>query len=61
MEVDGDTHFKDEEIKKDKIRQSEIEKGGVRFLRFTNDEVIDATDMVIGKIRETIVELDNSR
>ena len=60
IEVDGDTHFKDEEVKKDKRRQDQLEKDGIRFIRFTNNEVIEAPDWVIDKIRETVVSLQNS-
>jgi len=60
IEVDGDTHFKDEEMKRDKRRQDQLEKDGIRFIRFTNNEVIEAPDWVIDKIRETVVSLQNS-
>jgi len=39
VEVDGATHLTDEDIKYDKERQDEIESLGIKFLRFTNDEI----------------------
>ncbi len=40
IEVDGDLHYLTEEtIRYDKRRQKEIEKLGIKFLRFTNIEI----------------------
>lgn len=57
IEADGDTHFKDEEVLKDVRRQKHLEKYGIRFLRFTNIEILEAPDFVINKIRENIKKL----
>ncbi|MCX6800141.1 MAG: endonuclease domain-containing protein [Candidatus Falkowbacteria bacterium] len=40
IEIDGDLHYLEEKtIEYDKKRQREIEKMGIRFLRFTNYEI----------------------
>ncbi len=57
IEVDGDTHFNDGDVKKDKIRQREIEKLGITFLRFNNNEIIESTDEVIKLIELKVEEL----
>ncbi|MBI3786758.1 MAG: DUF559 domain-containing protein [Ignavibacteriales bacterium] len=44
VEIDGATHFTDEELGRDKKRQGEIEKLGVEFLRFTNTDVFENLD-----------------
>ena len=55
IEVDGDTHYSEEEIEYDKLRQSEIENFGISFLRFKNEEIFGNTDKVILKI-ETFID-----
>lgn len=40
IEVDGITHWDEEVIKKDKIRQKKLEDIGYTVLRFTDDEVL---------------------
>lgn len=57
IEADGSTHFSDEEIKNDKIRQKEIEKLGIIFLRFSNNDVIESIDSVIKRIELKVEEL----
>ena len=51
IEVDGDTHYmNDGVIEYDKKRQSYIETFGVKFLRFTNDDIYTNIDEVIEEI-----------
>ena len=51
IELDGDSHFvSDDEVVYDRERQKSIEGLGIRFLRFTNDEVLDNLDNVLRKI-----------
>ena len=57
IEVDGDTHFGDKDVKHDRERQNNLEKYGIKFLRFTNDAVIDAPDIVINNIRDAVTSL----
>ena len=54
IEIDGPSHFSDAETEKDKLRQEEITKLGIKFIRFTNDDVYENLDYVIEKIREEI-------
>jgi len=50
IEIDGESHYGNEE--KDEKRQKEIEKYGVRFLRFDEGEIYYNLDNVV----KTIVE-----
>lgn len=54
IEVDGDTHFKDDEIKYDRKRQHILEEQRVFFLRFTNTEVFDSIDHVVARITQRV-------
>ncbi|MBI3005488.1 MAG: endonuclease domain-containing protein [Ignavibacteriales bacterium] len=56
IEVDGDTHT-DETIPYDNDRQEFIESYGVRFLRFTNEDIYENLDGVLTTIFETIQSL----
>ncbi len=60
IEIDGATHYKDDEIEYDRKRQSDIENLGVTFLRFTNEEVYENMSFVVEKIRLKIDELRNN-
>ena len=57
VEIDGETHCSDEEIENDKESQGLIENLGIHFLRFTNQEVFEAMDTVIEKIKNKIESL----
>jgi very-short-patch-repair endonuclease len=54
IEVDGLTHITKEEIEYDKIRQTQIEKYGIDFLRFTNAEVYGNINFVLETIKSKI-------
>jgi very-short-patch-repair endonuclease len=55
IEVDGDSHFTNEGMKKD-IRRTEILEGyGLRVIRFTNDEVLHNFEAVCEKIESFLV------
>jgi very-short-patch-repair endonuclease len=60
IEVDGDTHFEESDVKKDVMRQRHLEKFGITFLRFTNNDIFDSPDAVIERIRDTVVLLNNA-
>lgn len=48
IEIDGESHYWTEDVrKKDAVRQKYIESFGVRFLRFTNTEVVTNLDGVL--------------
>ncbi len=57
LEVDGATHITDEEIEYDYLRQEEIEKNKIQFLRFTNPEIYHDMENVLTKIRAKIEEI----
>ena len=46
------------QIKKDKIRQEELEEVGLHFLRFEDDEIIQDMGNVLRAIEITIEELE---
>jgi very-short-patch-repair endonuclease len=50
IEIDGATHWTEEEQKRDRERQSYIEALGIRVLRFTNDDVYTNKDGVLNTI-----------
>ena len=52
IEVDGDIHEQQPEY--DAIRQTFLEAQGFHVLRFSNDEVLQATDHVIKAIGEAL-------
>ena len=54
VEIDGDSHFQQDS--NDKNRQDYIERFGIRFLRFTNEEVYKNLDGVLEAIRQAAEE-----
>ncbi|NEQ65287.1 MAG: endonuclease domain-containing protein [Symploca sp. SIO2D2] len=60
IEVDGESHFREGVQEYDKERQAFIESVGIRFLRFTNDEVYGDLEEVLERIVQKIGELQNS-
>lgn len=56
LEIDGPTHENDEAVARDSTRQQYIEALGVRFLRFTNEQVYhhlpDVVETICGVVRE---------
>jgi len=60
IEVDGSIH-RDEEVKKfDEIRQEAIESCGIKVIRFTNNEIMNDSEKVLGKIWEIIKGKDST-
>jgi very-short-patch-repair endonuclease len=59
IEVDGESHFQDGVQEYDLERQDFIESVGIRFLRFTNDEVHENLEGVLERIVWKIGELRN--
>ena len=55
IEVDGDNHFSRSAKRNDALRQDWIEGFGIRFLRFTNDEVRKNLDGVLMTIEAALV------
>lgn len=51
IEIDGPTHDTEPSKIRDAQRQAFVESYGIRFLRFTDDEVSQDVDSVAGRIR----------
>lgn len=50
VEIDGPTH----DLELDKIRQSQIESLNIKFLRFTNEQVLYEREMVLEMIKRSL-------
>ena len=57
VEIDGDSHFVADANGNDERRQAFIESFGIRFLRFTNDQVYRELDNVLETISHTVLNL----
>ena len=57
IEVDGDVHFNDESQEHDDGRTGEMEKFGIKVIRFTNEQVLYNQDIVIEQINEFITRV----
>ncbi len=57
IEIDGDIHSREDVKKNDLERQSRLESFGIRFLRFSAQEVEKDLDKVLDKIKLKIQEL----
>jgi very-short-patch-repair endonuclease len=58
LEVDGITHEDEKVIEKDEIRQDELEKLGVSFLRFDALLVVNKVEAAVREIRNWILEYE---
>ena len=58
LEIDGDTHYRNDKREYDIEREHYIESFGVRFLRFTNNEVLHDLHGVLWSIETKIKELE---
>lgn len=57
IEVDGDIHFNDLNIKYDDSRSGELERFGIKVIRFKNNQVINNISQVITNIKLIINDL----
>ncbi|PMB00936.1 hypothetical protein CEN49_04055 [Fischerella thermalis CCMEE 5273] len=57
IEIDGDSHFQNGAAEYDKERQVFIESTGIRFIRFTNDDVYNNLSGVLEYIAQNIRDL----
>ena len=57
IEIDGNIHLSLENIEYDISRDIILEEFKIQILRFTNDEVLERTDLVLDKIKSTIESL----
>jgi very-short-patch-repair endonuclease len=60
IEIDGESHTGEQAQAYDAERQMFLESKGTRFLRFTNQQVMENLDQVIEIIERIIVELRTS-
>ena len=56
IEIDGDSHFQEDARDKDEYRQAFIEAFGIRFVRFTNQEVFENLEGVLARICQVMQE-----
>jgi len=57
IEVDGEIHTKKEIQRHDEGHSGELERFGIKVLRFTNSQILRDSDLVVEKINATIQEL----
>ena len=57
IEIDGESHFYDGAAEYDRERQSYIESLGIKFIRFTNNDVYHNLDGVLESIALKVREL----
>jgi len=57
IEVDGEIHTEKEIRSHDESRDGELERFGIKVLRFTNNQILHDSDLVVEKINATIKEL----
>jgi len=58
IEIDGEIHLKKEVNEYDDGRSYDIEKLGIKILRFTNNEVFTDLEKIIEEILKTIAVLE---
>ena len=56
IEVDGEIHFNELAMEKDDGRSGELEKYGIRVIRFTNEQILKNQEIVINQIKEYLTE-----
>lgn len=61
VEVDGDIHGTPLQQEKDRVRTRVLEQEGFRVVRFTNEEVLQHMDSVIGRLEELVVEIERAQ
>ncbi|MBD2604938.1 DUF559 domain-containing protein [Scytonema hofmannii FACHB-248] len=57
IEIDGESHFINGAAEYDKARQEFIESAGIKFLRFTNNDVYANLPVVLENIAQNIQDL----
>jgi len=60
IEIDGDSHVQMDSEQFDRVRQGEIERYGIKLLRFTNEDVkhnlTSVLDAILGKAKKLQME-----
>jgi very-short-patch-repair endonuclease len=59
IEVDGEIHFDSTAQEHDNGRTGELERFGIKVIRYTNDQVLENQELIINKIRTLINELSS--
>lgn len=54
VEVDGAEHYSDEGTRNDEERDSDLERQGIKVLRYSNSEVMEQTDALVDDILEVV-------
>ena len=54
IEIDGDSHLEEGAEEYDMVRQEYIESTGIKFLRFTNNDIYHNLEGVLNSISEFI-------
>ena len=57
IEVDGEIHSEKEIHNHDEGRAGELERFGIKVLRFTNSQILNYGDLVVEKINSAIIDL----
>jgi very-short-patch-repair endonuclease len=60
IEVDGDIHLCEKNIEYDDSRTGELERFGLKVIRFKNEEIMNDLERVISEIKIIIVDLSSS-
>ena len=61
IEVDGITHHWEETIKKDEIRQKDLESAGFTVIRFSDEEVLNRIQVVYNYLEDWIEKKINQQ
>jgi very-short-patch-repair endonuclease len=60
VEADGEIHAFDKTKEKDESRSGELDRFGIKIIRFKNEEIINNIDLVIFKIKNQLKDLTSS-
>jgi very-short-patch-repair endonuclease len=60
IEVDGEIHTEKDIQSHDEGRTGELERFGIKVLRFTNSQILHDNDLVVEKINAAIKELTST-
>ena len=60
IEVDGESHYHENQPERDEIRQKRIESFGIRFLRFDDTDIKNNIKWVLNEICFTVNEMKDS-
>ena len=56
IEIDGDSHYGEDNEDYDVLRQKKIESHGIKIIRFTNNEVYDSLEGIVDHILKQLKE-----